>query len=208
MKKRARSDEAKQDRKDAILASALRLFPEYGYQSTTIEMITDNCDLSPAAFYRYFESKTDVYRALNDMGIKVLQDLFSESLNGKNLSPWEKIEALAQSYYSFYMNHHELYEITAVLHLGQKDFFKNFNMVPQLEEKTKVLLLVIDSILKEGIETGVFRPVDTWKTSVALWGFMDGIIMLDEKRSTEFTETSLKQLVASTLDIILNGISA
>jgi len=208
MKSRARSEEAKQNRRDSILASAQRLFSEFGYQSTTIDMITESSNLSPAAFYIYFEGKTDVYRSLNELGIKVLQDLFTSSLSLPGLSPWQKIEAIADSYYRFYMEYRELYEITAVLHLGQKDFFKNFNMVPMLEEKALDILHIIESILNEGVDKKVFRPIDTWNTSIAMWGTLDGIIMLDGKRSTAFTNTTLKQLVNTMLDTILNGIKA
>ncbi len=208
MKRRARTEEAKQDRRNSILSSAKHLFSEYGYQSTTIEMITDHSDLSPAAFYNYFEGKIDIYRALNDMGIEVLRDLFTGSLTRPGLSPWQKIEAIAESYYRFYMEHNELYEITAVLHLGQKEFFKNFNMVPMLEEKAREILRVIDSILQEGVRDKTFRPIDTWKTAIAMWGTIDGIIMLDEKKSTSFTDTTLSELIKTVLDIIFNGIKS
>ncbi len=208
MKRRARTEEAKQDRRNSILSSAKHLFSEYGYQSTTIEMITEHSDLSPAAFYIYFEGKIDIYRALNDMGIEILRGLLTEALSRPGLSPWQKIEAITESYYRFYMEHHELYEITAVLHLGQKEFFKNFNMVPLLEEKAREILRLIDSILQEGVSNKTFRPIDTWKTAIAMWGTIDGIIMLDEKKSTSFTETTLGELINTVLNIILNGIKS
>lgn len=208
MKKRARSEEQKQNRRDSILTSAQQLFSEYGYQSTTIEMITKNCNLSPAAFYLYFDGKMDIYRTLNNIGIEVLQNILNESLAKSELSVWQKIEAVAESYYRFYMEHRELYEITAILHLGQKEFFKNSNMVPLLENKALETLHVIENILNEGVSSGLFRPMNTWETAIVMWGTIDGIIMLDEKKSTSFTNSSLKNLIRTILTILLDGLKA
>ena len=56
MKQRARSDQEKLAKKEIILEAAKNLFSRYGYQGTTIEMITEEAGLSPAAFYLYFKN--------------------------------------------------------------------------------------------------------------------------------------------------------
>jgi AcrR family transcriptional regulator len=43
-----------------VQAHALRLFRERGYDATSVEMICDAAEVSPATFYRYFPAKADV----------------------------------------------------------------------------------------------------------------------------------------------------
>jgi AcrR family transcriptional regulator len=50
--------------RDRIRASALRLFQEQGYDSTTVEQISAAAGVSHMTFFRYFPSKEDV--ALSD----------------------------------------------------------------------------------------------------------------------------------------------
>lgn len=53
--------EEKQERMRAqVVATALRLFREQGYDETTVEQIAQECWISPRTFYRHFESKDGV----------------------------------------------------------------------------------------------------------------------------------------------------
>jgi len=62
--RRARTDEAKEDRRDAILAAALDEFFERGFTAAKMEDIARRADLSKGAVYLYFPSKDAVFEAL------------------------------------------------------------------------------------------------------------------------------------------------
>jgi len=208
MTQRARSTDDKLARKEKILESAKKLFSRHGYQGTTIEMITEDSGLSPAAFYLYFKNKLDIYRELTAAGIDILQEILVKAISVPSISPAGKIRAIAHGYLSFFCQHREYYDITAILHLGQKEFFANLDMVPQLEQRATDLLNLIHITIREGIKSGDFRQADAWKSSVALWGMIDGVLMLEVKESTGFVHTTLEQLIDTCISIVLEGLSS
>ena len=207
MKQRARSNEDKQVRIDEILEAAKMLFSRSGYQGTTIEMITDEAGLSPAAFYRYFKSKLEIYRTLNSIAIDILQKLISDSLRKPGMTPPEKLQSITGAYFSFFKENRELYEITAVLHLGQREFFADLDMVPLLEQRAVDVLSIIKGIIDEGISGGYFRKLNSWNSAVSLWGMIDGILLLEIKGSTGFAKIKIESLIKQMFDIVLNGLT-
>lgn len=52
--------------RDTIVAAAVDLFEQKGYDATTVDEIAEAADVSPRTFFRYFDSKVDVI-----MGAKV-----------------------------------------------------------------------------------------------------------------------------------------
>jgi AcrR family transcriptional regulator len=53
----------KQARREAILATATRLFGSYGYHLTTVPMIVAESGSSTGSFYAHFQNKEDVFAA-------------------------------------------------------------------------------------------------------------------------------------------------
>src|SRR5262245_16256262 len=52
--------------REAIMASAAKVFSELGFQAATVRDIVRGTDLAAGTFYNYFKSKEDVYEALED----------------------------------------------------------------------------------------------------------------------------------------------
>ncbi|TAL36666.1 MAG: TetR/AcrR family transcriptional regulator [Spirochaetes bacterium] len=207
-KLRARSDSEKQVRKDKILQSAKKVFSLHGYQPTTIKMITEDARLSPASFYLYYESKLEAYRALNLMGIDILEKMITESLGKQSPGAAKRLRAVSGAYFRFFTEERDLYNIIAINHLGVREFFSDLDMVPVLEGRTKVLLDLVASIIGEGIKSGEFRKVDPWKTAVTLWGMMDGVLILEVKQSVGYVDATIEELLRHMMDLVLKALEA
>lgn len=82
---RARSDEAKDERRQALLTAALDEFFEKGFAATRMSDIAKRAHLSKGAVYLYFDSKEAMFRAL------------VENLASPNLELIERITANAGS---------------------------------------------------------------------------------------------------------------
>jgi len=206
MKLRARSEEEKKEKRDSILAAARALFGRLGYAGTTIELITAEAGLSPAAFYRYFSGKLEIYRSLTALGADILEGMISEATAAPGLDAEGRLRAAAGAYLGFFRRHRDYYDIIAVLHLGQGDFFADLDMVPVLEERALSLLGMIEDIIHNGIDEGLFRAVDARKTAVGFWGMMDGLLILEVKGSTGFIGASLEEIFDDALDLALRGL--
>lgn len=193
-------------RRQWILASAKKLFSLHGYQGTTIEMITRDAELSPAAFYYYFKNKVDIYRALTLDGTAILESMLAQALANAVPTSTAKLQALAGAYFEFFSTHREYYNVIAVLHLGQQAFFTDQNLVPLLEEKASALLQLLAGIIEAGIESGEFRPLDAWETAATLWGMLDGTLMMEIRGTTGYIGISIARLTDRLLDLILAGI--
>ena len=54
----------KQSKKDLILEAAVRRFSAYGYTSTTLDMIAQDCQITKPAIYYHFKDKAALYEAV------------------------------------------------------------------------------------------------------------------------------------------------
>ncbi|MBU2511680.1 TetR/AcrR family transcriptional regulator [bacterium] len=195
-KQRARTTEEKELRKIKLLSSAKKIFSEYGFQGTKITMITENAGLSPAAFYLYFKNKIEIYRILSIEGTELLTKMVEKALSIKVKKCAPRIKALAEAYFGFFQKERAYYDIITVHHLGQKDFFQNMNLVPQLEKQSLDLLKILAMIIEEGINSGEFKKLNAWKTAVTLWGMMDGVLLMEVRKTTGYIDLDIKSLTA------------
>ncbi len=205
-KLRARTSAEKEVRRLKLLKSARTIFSENGFQGTKINMITEHAGLSPAAFYLYFKNKMEVYRLLSIDGTRILKDMISKALSSEKGDCVQLIKALSGAYFEFFLQEREYYEIISVHHLGQKVFFENMNLVPQLEALSLELLKILAEIIEEGVERKQLKKCDSWNTAVTLWGMMDGILLLEVRKTTGYTKTDIHSLHSRFLELCLDAL--
>lgn len=71
IKRRAISENQKQERQQAILATALQLFEESTYQAITLEMVAGQLGIARATLYLYFKTREELFLA-------VLEQLYAQ----------------------------------------------------------------------------------------------------------------------------------
>ena len=78
--RRAMTDEAKGERRDAILDAAKDVFAERGYHATTMADVANAASLSYGSVYWYFDSKDALFHALMDREEQALRDHVASAL--------------------------------------------------------------------------------------------------------------------------------
>lgn len=63
-------EEIREEKRDLIINTALRLFANNGYYSTPISKIAKDADISKGLIYNYFESKEDLLISIMDLFIE------------------------------------------------------------------------------------------------------------------------------------------
>lgn len=205
MSTRARTIEDKLLRRQLILKSAKEVFFDKGYQRATIELITERAGLSAGTFYLYFKSKQEIYRILYSDGIDIFHRMAEEAVSWPGMGTIAKLSAIAHAYYRFYTEHTEYFDILAFIHLHQDILHEPNEMSSILDQKALDLLKMIESIIEEGVDSGEFAPMDTWKATNVLWGMMDGLVMLAERNNVMVIGVSLEELIKQSLDMMFYG---
>lgn len=204
MKKlRARTGKEKDQRKKKLLAAAKHLFSTHGYQGTRISMVTKEAGLSPAAFYLYFKGKTDIYRELCLEGTQVLSGMIREALARDYPDHASQITALGRAYVDFFIRYRAYYDLITVHHLGQKEFFIDLDMVPELEARGTELLHLLSRVIESGIRAEEFTVTDPWKTAALLWGMMDGVLLMEVRQTTGYIDLDLGALIQHFFETVM-----
>jgi AcrR family transcriptional regulator len=203
---RARTEEDKKQRRLRITEAARQLFLEHGFQETTIEMITERAGVSTGTFYLYFKNKRQLYMTLYADGIDIFREMAEQAISWPGMTSLAKISAIAHAYYRFYVEHTAYFDILAFIHMHEAELKEPTEMSSMLDQKAIELLKTIENVIKDGIQSGEFAPMDTWNATNALWGMMDGLVMLAERKNVMVMGVTLENLFKQAIEIIFYGI--
>lgn len=142
-------EKRRNDKKKAIMQTALELFDQYGFDRVTVTEIAEKAHVSKVSIYNFFESKDNLRRIiikdmLNDSVEKI------KSLIAKEGNFIEKIEEYIQIrtwYYGKYTLRFFFEAVESDPELRQ--YLENFNAA------SKNLLM---TFIEEGKDSGVFSP--------------------------------------------------
>jgi AcrR family transcriptional regulator len=92
----------------AILDAARDLFVSEGYRNVSMRKIAERIEYSPAAIYRYFSSKDDIFFALAEEGFHLLAD---QATDQAVRSPLQEVRRAFLAFYDFSKAHPEYFAL-------------------------------------------------------------------------------------------------
>lgn len=188
-----------------ILEAAEELFAGQGYDGVSIREIADRAQANSAMIYYYFGSKLGLYRAIMEDILAALTNVVGSSLSeGKD--PVDRITKFANNYIAF-LNSRK----AARLFLRAVSSEDTQSIEMAVRQYLSWGFAMMEQNIREGVETGVFRPVDTRMATLSLIGMMAFFFMgrpvVSRLPGMADYQTEMEQKLAEhTLGIFLNGL--
>ena len=172
MGKSERQQRARDLTRRAILDAALELFVADGYAQVSIRKIAAKVDYSPAAIYRYFPSKDEIFFALAEEGFRLLgAPHITESADA---NPLEGIRAAAWGFYEFSRRQPQYFALVfldrRVPRIGKE--YERFSFLSEIRDRLR-------SLMQRCIDEGLVRSsLDATATLRLVLAPVFGIVML------------------------------
>ena len=155
--------------RDAIIHAAEAIFTEEGESGLSMRRIAERIDYSPAALYKYFESKEALFREIRES--------FFERLHDRMKAVGEEVEvgpmlgsACIRAYVETGLEQPGHYKLA----------FSSFPDIDDQPEETYAFAVAdyLDRIIQQSIEQGWFRPVDLKLAAKSVWAATHGLTQL------------------------------
>jgi len=101
----SRRERKKQETREKLFAAAMYLFRTRGYESTSVEQITENADVGKGTFYNYFPSKEAV---VLEFARQAYQDLMKAGREKPSASARERLRGLLHDWAKFMTRDREI----------------------------------------------------------------------------------------------------
>lgn len=81
-----------EDKKIRILEASARIFPNKGYEATTMQEIAAEADISPSMIYQFYRSKEDLFLSFTEnTAYSQILEVMTETLDDKKIYKYEEI---------------------------------------------------------------------------------------------------------------------
>lgn len=160
-----------------ILEAARHVFFEEGFQRATLEQVALRAGVAKGTLYRHVASKAELYVAVLAGHFEIFETGLAAALEGC-ATPLEKLRGLAEFYIDFLDRASESLPVFwAIDHQSMIGEVPD-EFVDQLKEFTRGQLEVLEKVIREGVETGVFVECDSWLMANLLWTVADSYTQL------------------------------
>ena len=142
------------NKRDAILYSAFRIFTEKGYHQAKVSEIAEFAHVGKGTVYEYFESKEALLRGVIEAGTKYYIDQLNESAKNAD-NPLAKLKNILLRNVEI-LNENENF---------RQMIYHNFGVMTEqfhlfLHEQRQLFLQRLQKILQEAIEGQHIKPID------------------------------------------------
>ncbi len=165
----------KMDKREKIILSATELFSIQGFEGTSVRQIATDAEVNVAMINYYFGSKEKLFESVVEYRAAFLKGVFQDLIENTKLTPIEKIDIIIdqtiERKFSNSKFHHLLHRELSLEHR------------PQMRDAISDILLKnmvsVKKIIQNGINDGVFKPVDIELTLTTILGTIHYLLTSD-----------------------------
>lgn len=183
----ARRIEEKERRRREIIDAAEQVFGDVGFDAATMQQIARHARLSRALVYIYFKDKAELQFAIAERAGQHLTRRFEEAV-ARHHSGLDQIEAMGRAYLAFAQEFPVYFNAIARVESLLADAKDDSSYLEACQRGQNENMAVMVGAIRRGIADGSVRADvgDPLLTSIALWGFMHGIIQLTTAKADAF----------------------
>lgn len=186
--------------RDKLIDIARQLFAHKGIENTTMNDIAIAADKGRRTIYTYFKNKRDIYNAV----IEAESEIVLKKLNDIADLPIPPDQKLMEFIFQRFEAMKDLVRRNGSLRAG---FFRDVRKVERARKSTTPKEVhILERILQEGVDSGVFRIKHVDKTSMVMLLCMQGLdvpYIRDNFKDFDIEQEKLKEYLN---DFILYGI--
>jgi AcrR family transcriptional regulator len=175
-----RREREKEQRRNAIIDAAEKVFFSRGVTEATMDEVADVAELSKGTLYLYFRNRDDLFHGIIARALNKLYDFFVEAIKRKKKGT-DRLFEIGMAYFEFYKQYPDYFH--AMLHQEEHEVkieeMNELSMVLRCHELAGKIFGLLKSTIEDGIKDGSISPdLDPLKLSLALWGQATGIMQI------------------------------
>jgi AcrR family transcriptional regulator len=197
IRERVRTNKAKDNKRQEIVKSAIKVFSQKGYHQTKVQDITKSIGISTGTFYIYFNNKRDLF-------VEVIDEIFRTIVGEAALElreeedPQQRLVIRGEVFYRNYSKYNEiLHQLRA--EMASEDRWPQARVRQAYLELTRPVIREI----QEAIDKGQTRKIDPDLLAYALTGIIE-IMSLRLKLDDKYT---FKQVQEFMIDFVNFGMA-
>ncbi len=163
------------NKSETIIESAIKLFSNKGFEGTSVRDIAAEAGVNVAMINYYFGSKEKLFEKVVEHKALFLKGVFADLINNNRLTAIEKIDFIVDQTIERKFSDRKFH------HLLHREL--SLERRPQLKNAIRDILLKnmdsVKTILKNGIKSGEFKPVDIELTLTTLLGTIHYLLTSD-----------------------------
>nr|NJM03757.1 TetR/AcrR family transcriptional regulator [Desulfobacula sp.] len=201
-----RKQREKEKRKIEIINAARKVFSSKGFNSSTMEEIATEAELSPGTLYLYFKNKEELHTSLSIEILKYLTDELQNVVTEK-ISVEEKIDRVRDVFIKVY--DHDPNILINLFHLQSGETLQNLSdeVLQQIKIYSAMAHGAIINVIKDGIEQGIFIDEHPVALADVLWASYAGIVLwVDSKRLLNDQKDFVKPTLKTAFAVISRGL--
>jgi len=201
-----RKQKKKKKRKIEIINAARKVFSNKGFNSSTMEEIATEAELSPGTLYLYFKNKEELHTSLSIEILKYLADEIQKVVIEK-ISVEEKIDYFRDVFIKVY--DHDPSILINPFHLQSGETLQNLSdeVLQQIKIYSSLAHGAIINVIKEGIDQGIFIDEHPVALADVLWASYAGVVLwVDSKRLLNDQKDFVKPTLKTAFTVIRKGL--
>jgi len=201
-----RREREREERRRQILVAARTLLSKKGLGGTSIQQIAKRAELGVGTIYFYYASKEDLFAALQQEGLVVLEGQVKAAAE-QGGDPADRLHRIALAYLRFSEEHKDYFDIINYFLASPEEIFTP-ELKTQVDQQGNQILQQVEAVIREGIQEGAFKKVHARRISIMLWGTLHGLIQFKKMHNTVLQGEDHATVYKQAVEHMVNSLKA